>query len=77
MYQVTVTDKSAVMEILENNGDISRAWDSIRENIKGLAQESLGHCESKHHETWFDGSVQNWLMEGSRLNYSGCRTQVK
>jgi hypothetical protein len=22
-------------------------------------------------------NVQNWLVEGSRLNYSGCRTQVK
>jgi hypothetical protein len=22
-------------------------------------------------------NVQNWLIEGSRLNYSGCRTQVK
>jgi hypothetical protein len=22
-------------------------------------------------------NVQNWLIEGSRLDYSGCRTQVK
>jgi hypothetical protein len=22
-------------------------------------------------------NVQNWLIEGSRLNCSGCRTQVK
>jgi hypothetical protein len=22
-------------------------------------------------------NVQNWLSEGSRLNYSGCRPQVK
>jgi hypothetical protein len=23
------------------------------------------------------GNAQNWLMEGSRLNCSGCRTRVK
>jgi hypothetical protein len=53
----------------------SRAWDNIRENINILAQESLGYCEPKHCGLMRD--VQNWLIEGSRLNYSGCRTQVK
>jgi hypothetical protein len=32
----------------------NRAWDSIRENIKMSAQESLGYCESKHPKPWFD-----------------------
>jgi hypothetical protein len=37
----------------EDNGDITRAWDNIRENIKISAQE-LGYCESKHCKLWFD-----------------------
>jgi hypothetical protein len=45
-------------------------------NIKILAKVSLGYYESKHHKPWFD-DVQNWLFEGSKLNYSGCRTKEK
>jgi flagellar biosynthesis/type III secretory pathway chaperone len=44
-YQVTIRNKFATLENFEDNGDINRAWDNIRENIKILAQESLGYCE--------------------------------
>jgi hypothetical protein len=47
-YQFTVRNKFPVLENLEDNGDINRAWDNIREKIKMLAQESLGYCESKY-----------------------------
>jgi hypothetical protein len=70
-YQVTIRNKFAALENLEDSVDINRAWDNIRENIKILAQESLGYCGTKHH------NVQNQLIRGSRLNYSGCRNQVK
>jgi hypothetical protein len=53
-YQVTIRNKFATLEILEDSWDINRAWDNIRENIKISAQESLGYCESKHHKPWFD-----------------------
>jgi hypothetical protein len=33
-YQVTIRNKFAALENLEDSGDINRAWDSIRENIK-------------------------------------------
>jgi hypothetical protein len=49
-YQVTIRNKFAALENLEDSGDINRAWDNIRENINILAQESLGYCESKHHK---------------------------
>jgi hypothetical protein len=29
-------------------------WDTIRENIKISAKESIGHCEAKHQKPWFD-----------------------
>jgi hypothetical protein len=47
-YHVTIRNKFAALENLEDNGDINGAWDNIRENIKIPAQESLGYCESKH-----------------------------
>jgi hypothetical protein len=41
-------------KLKEDNGDISRAWDTIRENIKISAKESISHSESKDHKPWFD-----------------------
>jgi hypothetical protein len=49
----------------------------IRENIKISSEESLGYCESKRLKGGLMRNVQNWLIEGSRLNYCGHRTQVK
>jgi DNA repair ATPase RecN len=53
-YQVTIRNKFAALENVEDSGDINRAWDNIRENIKISAQESLGYRESKHHKPWFE-----------------------
>jgi hypothetical protein len=53
-YQVTIRNKFAALENLEDSGDINWAWDNIIENINISAQESLGYCESKHHTPWFD-----------------------
>jgi uncharacterized FlaG/YvyC family protein len=47
--QVTIRNKFAALENLEDDEDINRAWDNISENIKISAQDSLGYCESKHH----------------------------
>jgi hypothetical protein len=33
-YQVTIRNRLAALEILDDCGDINRAWDTIRENIK-------------------------------------------
>jgi hypothetical protein len=53
-YQVTIRNKLAALENLEDSGDINRAWDNMRENVKISAQESLGYCETKHRKPWFD-----------------------
>jgi DNA repair ATPase RecN len=53
-YQVTIRNKFAALENLEDSGDINGAWDNIRENIKISAKQSLGYCESKHLTPWFD-----------------------
>jgi 5-methylcytosine-specific restriction endonuclease McrBC GTP-binding regulatory subunit McrB len=33
--------------------DINRAWETISENIKILAKETLGYYELKKHKPWF------------------------
>jgi ABC-type antimicrobial peptide transport system permease subunit len=42
------------LEILDNNGNMNSAYNTITENIKLLAKESIGQCESKHHKPWCD-----------------------
>jgi hypothetical protein len=38
---------------VQYNGEINRAWDTIRENTTISAKESLSYCESEHHKPWF------------------------
>jgi hypothetical protein len=53
-YQVTIKNKFAALENLDDNRDINRAWETIRENISISAKESIGLCESQSYKTWFD-----------------------
>jgi hypothetical protein len=46
-------NKFAVLDSLEGNRDVSRAWVAVKKNIKIYAKEFIGHCEAKHHKTWF------------------------
>jgi hypothetical protein len=78
-YQVIIRKKFAALENLEDSGDINRAWDSIRENIKISAQESIGYYESKNRKLWFDEECSKlvgrrkqaklqWLQDPSEAN---------
>jgi hypothetical protein len=53
-YQVMINNKFAALENLDDNGDINRAWETIRENIRILAKESIGLCESKSYKPCFN-----------------------
>jgi hypothetical protein len=46
-YRVTIKNKFAALESLDDNGDINEAWETIIENIRISAKESIGLCESK------------------------------
>jgi hypothetical protein len=59
--------------------EINSAWETIRENIKTSAKESLGYFELKKHKPWFDeGSSKlldqrkeaklQWLQDPSETN---------
>jgi hypothetical protein len=75
-YQVTIKNMFSPLENLEDNGDINRAWEAFRENINISAKGSIGPFEWKHHKPCFVEECLNYLIKGSMLNYSGCRTQV-
>jgi hypothetical protein len=53
-YQVTIKNKFAALENLDDNGDINKARKTIRENIRSSAKESIGLCESKSYKPWLD-----------------------
>ena len=46
-----------------DEGDINRAWENIKENIKASAKESLGLHELKQHKPWFDEECLHFLDE--------------
>jgi hypothetical protein len=58
-YQVTIRNKFAALENLEDSGDINGAWDNIREKIKSSAKESLGYCEPERRKPRFDEECSN------------------
>jgi hypothetical protein len=51
----------ASLESFDNEVDISRAWETVRENITFSAQESLDYYELKKHKPWFDGGCSELL----------------
>jgi hypothetical protein len=53
-YQVTIKNKFAALDKLDDNGDINRAWETIRENRRISAKESIGLCELQSYKLWFD-----------------------
>jgi hypothetical protein len=59
--------------------EINSAWETIRENIKISAKESLGYFEFKKHKPWFDKRCSKlldqrkqaklqWLQDPSEIN---------
>jgi hypothetical protein len=44
----------AALENLDDEVDINRDWETIREDITIPAKENLGYYELKKHKPWFD-----------------------
>ena len=53
-YQIEITNRFAALENLNNDKDVDRTWENIKENLKTSAKESLGLHELKQHKPWFD-----------------------
>jgi hypothetical protein len=76
----------AAFENLRNNGNVSWAWDTIREDIKISAKDTNGHCEPKHNKQksneelkvddhWKQATLQ-WLQDPSEV-YEGNLSNVR
>jgi predicted lipase len=53
-YQIEITNRFAALENLDNDGDINRAWENIKDSTQTSARQSLGLHESKQRKPWFD-----------------------
>jgi hypothetical protein len=53
-FCVKVTNRFADLEDLDAEVEINSAWETIRENIKISAKESLDYFELKKHKPWVD-----------------------
>ena len=51
------------MENVSDDEDINRNWESVKENIKTSAKESLSLQEMKQHKPWFDEESLDILDE--------------
>jgi hypothetical protein len=49
-----ITLQIAALENLDAEVEMNSTWETIRENIKISAKESLGYYELKKHKPWFD-----------------------
>jgi hypothetical protein len=46
-YRGEISNRFAALENLDTEGDVNKAWETIRENIKISAKEGLGYYEPK------------------------------
>jgi len=53
-YQIEITSRFAALENLDDDKDVNRTWENIKENIQTSAKESLGLQEFKQNKPWFD-----------------------
>jgi len=53
-YEIEITNMFAALENLSDNEDINKVWETIKENIKTSAKESLGLQALQQHKPWFD-----------------------
>jgi hypothetical protein len=60
-YCVEVSNRFAALEDLDTEMEINSAWETIRENIKISAKESVGYSELKKHKPWIDEGCSKLL----------------
>jgi len=53
-YQIEITNRFAALENSDDDEDVNRTWENIKENLQTSAKESLGLDEFKQNKPWFD-----------------------
>jgi len=64
--QIEITNRSAALENSDDDEDINRTWENIKENIQTSAKESLGLDDFKQNKPWFDEECLGFLDERKR-----------
>jgi hypothetical protein len=62
-YRVEASNRFAALAKLDPEGDINRAWETIREGIKISDKESIGYYKLKKHKQVFDKRCSKLLNE--------------
>jgi len=65
-YQIEITNRFGALENSDDDEDINRTWENIKENIQISAKESLGLDEFKHNKPWFDEKCSGFLDQRKR-----------
>ena len=65
-YQIEITNRFAALENVNDEEDVHRTWENIKENIKTSAEESLGLHELKQNKPWFDEECLGFLDQRKR-----------
>ncbi|PNF19373.1 hypothetical protein B7P43_G06348, partial [Cryptotermes secundus] len=78
-YRVEISNRFTAFENFDTEVEVNNDWETIRENIKMSAKESLGYYEPKKHKSWFDEGCSKlldqrkqaklqWLQDPRELN---------
>jgi hypothetical protein len=65
--------------VIFTEGDVNKAWETIRGNVKISAKESLGYYQPKKNKSWFDEGCSilleqtkqaklQWLQDPNKIN---------
>ena len=65
-YQIEITNRFVALENLNDDEDVNRTWEYIRENSKTSEKESPGLHELKQHKLWFDEECLGFLDQRKR-----------
>ena len=60
-YQMEITNRFAALENLNDDEDVNRTWENIKENIQTSVKESLGLQEFKQNKPRFDEECLGFL----------------
>ena len=65
-YQIEITNRFAASENLNDDEDVNRTWENIKENIQTSAKERLGLHELKQNKPWFDEEYLGFVDQRKR-----------
>ena len=61
-YQIQITNRFAAFENANDDEDVNRTWEIIKENMQTSAEESLGLLELNQNKPWFDEEFLGWRI---------------